>query len=72
MRSDLQDKSKLSREINNFRERVEKSWDRILDIEKEDNDYIYGLNSEKSIQATFWELRVDQVIKAEVYPLKSR
>jgi len=71
-RNDLRDISKQSREINNFRERIEKSWDRILDLEREDNNYVFGYNSEKSIQATFWELRADQVIKAELYPIKQR
>ena len=59
-------------EMNAIRKRIVDSWDRIFDLDREDDNYAYGYNSEKSIQATFWELRLDQVIKAEVYPIKLR
>ena len=49
---------------------IEKSWDRIFDLEKEDDGYVYGLNLHKSIQATFWKLKLEQVIKAEVFTAK--
>ena len=59
-------------EMSAIRAKIRDSWERIFDTEREDDGYIYGLNSKKCIQATFWQLRIDQVIKAEVYPIKSR
>jgi len=40
--------------------RVVRSWDRIFDIDFED-EYVTGPLDRKAIQATFWELRLDDV-----------
>ncbi|MCA9437920.1 MAG: DUF3841 domain-containing protein, partial [Candidatus Omnitrophica bacterium] len=45
---------------------IVKSWDRIFDLGWED-EYISGRNNVKSIQATFWELRADQVLEARQF-----
>lgn len=56
--------------MKNLRSKIIRSWERIFLLDKEDNGFIYGLNSKKSIQATFWELKLDQVVKAEVFIAK--
>ena len=38
------------------------SWAGIFDLTKEDDNWLYGKNEDKSIQAVFWELREDQII----------
>jgi hypothetical protein len=57
----LQDFNKHSRVIDDLRLRIEKSWDLIFDLEWYDK-YINYPKDKKSIQATFWELRWEQVI----------
>lgn len=68
--NDLQDMSIQTKEMRKLREKIEKSWDRIFDLEHEDGNLIYGLNSTKSIQATFWQLKPEQVIRAETFIAK--
>lgn len=46
-------------ELKSLRDEVINSWDRCFDIEIPYNDFYEG--SEKSIQATFWELKIEQV-----------
>jgi hypothetical protein len=57
-------------EMKQFRSKIESSWDRIFFIEKEDDGWLYGKIDNKSIQATFWELRLDQIVKAEHFIAK--
>ena len=45
----------------NYHNLIKQSWDKIFDIEWEEKE-ITSLNTEKSIQATFWELKLDNVI----------
>lgn len=68
--NDLQNFSIQNGNMKYLRKKIEDSWDNILDLEKEDDNYIYGKNSEKSIQATFGELKLEQVVKAEVFIAK--
>jgi hypothetical protein len=70
--SDLSNFEIQNQEMKRVRTKIERSWDRVLDLQLEDDDYIYGINSEKSIQATFWQLKTEQIVKAEVYPIKLR
>lgn len=53
-----------------LRERIVKSWDRIFDLSKEDDGWLYGSLETKSIQATLWQVRLEQVVKAEVFIAK--
>ena len=64
---DLQDISITSDEMKKLRAIIESSWERVFDLESEDEGYIFGKNSAKSIQATFWELHLSQVVKAEFF-----
>lgn len=36
-------------------------------LRKEDKGWLYGKNDNKTIQATFWGLRLDEVVKAEIF-----
>ncbi|GBU26898.1 hypothetical protein R84B8_00413 [Treponema sp. R8-4-B8] len=49
---------------------IVESWAGVFDLTKEDDNYLYGKNEEKSIQAVFWELREDQVIWAREFIAK--
>jgi len=53
-----------------IRSEIEKSWDRIFDLELTDDNLIYGSNNKKSVQATLWELKLEQIIDAEVFIAK--
>lgn len=67
---DLNDASIHADNMEKFRTEIVSSWDRIFLIDREDNGWLYGKNENKTIQATFWELRMEQVIKAEVFTAK--
>ena len=67
---DLQNFNIKNRNMKYLRKKIEDSWDHILNLEKEDDNYIYGKNSDKSIQATFGELKLEQVVKAEIFIAK--
>jgi len=54
------DKSKIVKKIK-------ESWTGVFDLTKEDDNWLYGKNEHKSIQAVFWELREDQVIWAREF-----
>ena len=62
---DWQNSDIQTTEMDFIRSKIKDSWDRVFDLEREDDGYLYGLNSGKSIQATFWCLRREQVLKAE-------
>lgn len=66
---DLQNFKKASPDLDRLRQIIINSWDRIFDLTKED-EYIYGTNDQKSIQATFSELSIDQVFKVEHFVAK--
>jgi len=59
-----------SQQMKALRIKIEKSWSRIFDLEQDDNAYINGYNAKKSIQATFWALKREQVIQAEPFIAK--
>ena len=67
---DLQDHDIQTEEMNQLRDEIRASWNRALLLDIEDDGWLYGRNEKKSIQATFWELRLDQVKKAEVFIAK--
>jgi len=68
--NDLQNFNIQTQIMKDIRTKIEKSWDRIFDLEREDENLIYGSNCNKSIQVTFWELKLEQVIKSEVFIAK--
>jgi len=49
---------------------IVESWAGVFDLTKEDDNWLYGKNEHKSIQAVFWELREDQVIWAREFIAK--
>jgi len=51
-------------------EKIEESWAGVFDLTKEDDNWLYGKNEHKSIQAVFWELREDQIIWAREFIAK--
>jgi len=63
---DLKDFDIQTQGMKDIRTKIQKSWDRIFDLEREDENLIHGLKSKKSIKATFWRLKLEQIIKAEV------
>lgn len=64
---DLNNPNIQTKEMKYLRNAIALSWDRVFLLDKEDDGWLYGKNENKSIQATFWELRLDQVNKAEVF-----
>jgi len=54
-------------ELQIVKRKIVESWAGIFDLTKEDDDWLYGKNEDKSIQAVFWELREDQIIWAREY-----
>ena len=67
---DLQDFRIQSKEMLFFRERIIKSWDHIFELEREDDGWLYGRNEAKSVQATLWQVKLEQVVKAEIFNAK--
>lgn len=54
--------------MQQFRRRIEQSWDRIFDLSNpQGDDWTVLPWDRRTIQATLWEVRQEQVIKAEVY-----
>jgi hypothetical protein len=52
------------------KKKIVESWAGVFDLTKEDDNWLYGKNEDKSIQAVFWELREDQVIWAREFIAK--
>lgn len=67
---DLENFQIQSPEMLLFRERIIKSWDRIFDLGRKDDGWLYGGIETKSIQATLWQVTLKQVVKAEVFIAK--
>lgn len=67
---DLGNYSIQTDDMKHLRSRIVSSWERIFLLEKEDDGWIYGKKESKSIQAVFWELHFNQVIKAESFVAK--
>jgi len=57
----------LQDEESQIVQKIKDSWSGIFDLTKEDDNWLYGKNDKKSIQAVFWELRKDQVIWAREF-----
>jgi hypothetical protein len=53
-----------------LREKMIKSWDRIFDLSREDDGWLYSKLCNNSIQATLWQIKIDQVKKAEMFIAK--
>lgn len=43
------------------------SWERIFDLSLEDDGWLYTKMNEKTIQATMWQIKKEQVLKAEKF-----
>ena len=51
-----------------FRREIERSWERIFDVEWADRKHAIAEPSQrKSIQATLWELSIDDVVRAKEF-----
>lgn len=49
-----------------IKKKIIKSWDKIFDMDFEDAYYTHPFN-DKMIQATFWELRSDEIVKVKKF-----
>lgn len=49
---------------------IHKSWERIFDLEALDGEF-WGAVQDKSIQASFWEIRMDQVLSNKLFTSKT-
>lgn len=67
---DLKDFQIQSEEMLLLRAKIIKSWDRIFDLGRQDDGWLYGSNETKSIQATLWQVNLEQVVTAEVFIAK--
>ena len=68
--SDLKNNDIQTNEMKKLRAEITTSWNRIFSLDKEDDGWLHRRNERKTIQVTFWELRLDQVLKAEVFTAK--
>ena len=66
---DMNDFKSTDPRLDKYRKRIVESWQSIFDIWKEDSYGSYPIN-ERSIQATFWELKMEQVLKVEHFIAK--
>jgi len=64
---DLKNWSINTPEMRLLREKMMKSWERIFDLGLEPSDWSVQPMEMKSIQATLWSIRLDQVVKAEMF-----
>lgn len=60
------DRRKLNALPNNIRKEIIKSWDSVIDMEYEDTYFTYP-KEHKSIQATFWSLSINEIIKVDEF-----
>ncbi len=67
---DLSDTQIESEVMLSLRDKIIKSWDRIFDLSKEDDEWLYGKQDNKTIQATLWQIKLEQVKKAEIFIAK--
>ncbi len=68
--SELSDTQNENEAMLMLREKMIKSWDRIFDLSREDDGWLYGKLCNKSIQATLWQIKIDQVKQAVVFIAK--
>ncbi len=66
-RDEIRSAASVSSSVLTVRDRIIKSWDGVFDLTKEDDNWMYGKNENKSIQAVFWEIWAKQVVKAEFF-----
>ena len=60
------EKEKKNKSHEYIKSRMEKSWEKIFDMDFHLKDYALPFQ-EKSIQATFWELKLEEVIKVDKF-----
>lgn len=66
---DLQNSDLVNPCLEECRKRIEQSWQRIFDLRRSGTDWDVPLDK-KSIQATFWELKAEQILKAKHFIAK--
>lgn len=64
---DLQDANINTSEMLMLRNKIMKSWERIFDFELEANDWVVEPMERKSIQATMWYVKKEQLVNDEVF-----
>ncbi|WP_276391889.1 DUF3841 domain-containing protein [Eudoraea chungangensis] len=52
---------------SDYRNKISKSWERIFDLDFTGNDYYSVPRIDKSIQATFWSLNIDEVVEVKQF-----
>lgn len=64
---DLANWEKTSPQLTKFREMVEQSWQNMIGIQPDLDDYCSMPWINRTIQATFWELKPDYVLSTETF-----
>jgi hypothetical protein len=64
---DVSNWSKTSEKLIQIRKTIEESWELILGVQKDIDDYCSNPWSLRTIQATFWELKPEYVISVEKF-----
>ena len=67
---DLRDFLIQTPEMKILREKIEKSWEAIFNFTSEPSEWLIHTLKEKSIQATLWTIRSEQVLKVEEFIAK--
>jgi hypothetical protein len=67
---DLQDMSKQSNKLNELRQRLYKSWERIFDLNRDVDEEWSGKREDMSIQATMWQVKWEQVVSVKEFIAK--
>jgi hypothetical protein len=62
---DLQSIDKKSDILDQFKSRLYKSWEKIFDLEREKDEMWSGRKEERSVQATMWEVKWEQVVSVK-------
>ena len=62
--NEIRDWNNQSEALRVVRERLEKSWERMIGVHPQDESWGFPW-AKRSIQATFWELRRDEVLSVE-------
>lgn len=67
---DLYSNNNKSNVLEEFKSNVFKSWEKIFDLQRVVDERWSGSKEEQSIQATLWEIRLEQVISAKEFIAK--
>lgn len=60
------DRERFGKLPKNIRKEIIKSWDKVLDLDFDDPYHAYP-KEKKTIQATFWTLSVDEIVKVDYF-----